>query len=101
MEEVYEMPLGTIGGILAGGLGVAVFNQIAQWGRDTLKKKSENKSFVMKERLKIYPALNDELGYFNFVINKIHNLTIEYIENIDFNRSVTTEKKRQEELLKK
>lgn len=95
------MPLGTIGGILAGGLGVAVFNQIAQWGRDTLQKKSENKSFVMKERLKIYPALNDELGYFNFVINKIHNLTIEYIENIDFNRSVTTEKKRQEELLKK
>lgn len=95
------MTLGTIGGIIAGGLGVAVFNQIAQWGRDTLQKKSENKSFVMKERLKMYPALNNELGYFNFVMNKIHNLTIEYIENIDFNRSVTTEKKRQEEVLKK
>ncbi|MDW4144019.1 hypothetical protein [Staphylococcus saprophyticus] len=86
------MPLGTIGGILAGGLGVAIFNQFGQWGRDTVQRKSENKSLLMREKLKIIYELNSELRDFDNLAHSAYNIINKYMSTPLENRDTEIEK---------
>lgn len=86
------MPLGTIGGILAGGLGVAIFNQFGQWGRDTVQRKSENKSLLMREKLKIIYELNSELRDFDNLAHSAYNIINKYMSTPLENKDTEIEK---------
>ncbi|MGP0637788.1 hypothetical protein ACTRV7_05110 [Staphylococcus xylosus] len=86
------MALGTIGGVLAGGLGVAIFNQIAQWGRDTAQKKAENRSLIMREKLKIIYELNSEFRDFDNLTHSTYFIISKYMKSPLENRDIEINK---------
>lgn len=79
------MILEMLGGFLSGGIAVALVNQGLQFYREKKQRIVENKSFVMKEKLKVINELQLEFKNFEYttgiIILEIRNYINSNIEN--------------------
>lgn len=79
------MILEMLGGFLSGGIVVALVNQGLQFYREKKQRIVENKSFVMKEKLKVINELQLEFKNFEYttgiIILEIRNYINSNIEN--------------------
>lgn len=79
------MILEMLGGFLSGGIVVALVNQGLQFYREKKQRIVENKSFVMKEKLKVINELELEFKNFEYttgiIILEIRNYINSNIEN--------------------
>lgn len=79
------MILEMLGGFLSGGIAVALVNQSLQFYREKKQRIVENKSFVMKEKLKVINELQLEFKNFEYttgiIILEIRNYINSNIEN--------------------
>lgn len=79
------MILEMLGGFLSGGIAVALVNQGLQFYREKKQRIVENKSFVMKEKLKVINEIQLEFKNFEYttgiIILEIRNYINSNIEN--------------------